>query len=132
MNNWNITGSQIDFVERALRTHKKVKSFERERDILFAVERKNSLPKVTFLLVDRYTVSLSDVIAAMDEFPTATCIVAAGNWCGYTKEAKGYGLSNGIGVFNIGEFLGALWQKDPRQYASKDADGLPTYAYRST
>lgn len=130
-NNWDVEYPSILFLERALKSHQRVKSFTRDLDILFTIEREGTLPGVVALLGNRYTISLADVIAAKSEFPTMTCIVAHGNWCGYTREAKEYGFQHGIGVFHIGEFLGALWREDPVGYTQKDGDGKPIYAYGS-
>ena len=105
LNNWDISYSHITFVERALSGHQRVERFDRQRDIVFHIVRKDSLPDVVAALINRYTISLADLINAMAEFPEATCIVTAGDWNGYTQEAKEYGLNNGIGVFNISEFL---------------------------
>jgi hypothetical protein len=130
-NNWDVGYPSILFLERALRSHKLVKGFTRDQDILFTIERWDTLCRVIALLVNRYTISLADVITAKAEFPTMTCIVAPGNWCGYTQEAKEYGLQHEIGVFHVGEFLSALWHKNPVGYTQKDGDGKPIYAYRS-
>jgi hypothetical protein len=58
-------------------------------------------------------------------------IVTGGNGNGYTPEAKKYGWKNGIGIFNTGEFLGALNWTDPKKYSKKDDKGNPIYAYKN-
>lgn len=131
MNNWDVSYSHITFLERALGRHQRVESFERKRDIIFHIERRDTLPEVVAVLINRYTISLADVINVMSEFPEATCIVTAGDWNRYTQEAKEYGLDNGIGIFNTSEFFGALWSRNVETYAKKDQNGNPTYAYRS-
>lgn len=130
-NRWDTTLPSIIFLESALRRHNAVESFERSQDILFAITRVGDRSPVHVVLVNRYTISLADVIAAKGEFPTMTCIVAVGNWCGYTEEAKEYGLSQGIGVFHTIELLGALNYDNPEEYAAKDGRGRPMYAYRN-
>jgi hypothetical protein len=131
LNNWDITFSHISFLEKALATHKCVEEVERSSDIVFTIDRTKGRTTVVAVLIERYTVSLADVIAVMAEFPSVQCIVTAGDWNRYTKEAKEYGLSHAVGVFNVSEFFGALWVADIVSYAKVDANGIPQYAYRS-
>ena len=127
-NNWNVSYSVIAFVERALKTHSKVERFERIRDILFEIELTDG-SEIKVLLVDEYTLGLADLHRAQSEFPEIGFVVTGGNWNGYTREAKHYGLLHDLGVFNIEEFLGALNWSEPKKYHKKDPDGKPTYAY---
>jgi hypothetical protein len=67
---------------------------------------------------------------ALAEFPGVEYIVTGGNWNGYTTAAKKFGQENEIGIFNLGEFFGAIHSKDPKKYHKKDSKGKPTYAYK--
>jgi len=127
-NNWDVSYSVIAFFERALNTHSKVERFVRTRDIFFQIELANG-SQLKVLLVDEYTLGLADLHRAQSEFTEMEFIVTGGNWNGYTREAKQYGLLHDLGVFNIEEFLGALNWSEPNKYHKKDSDGKPTYAY---
>jgi len=81
--------------------------------------------------VSEYTVGVAAVIRATDEFPDMNHIVTSGVWCGYTVEAKEYGLEHNIGVFVIDEFMGALSWDDPIEYVKKDADGKSIHRYKA-
>jgi len=130
-NDWGVQYSTICFFERALNSNEKVESFQRENDVLFRIKRKDGLSDINMLLVDIYTVGLSDVMRAISEFPDVDCVVTCANWNGYTADAKKYGLDNNVGVFVAGEFFGALWWKYPYKYAKKDRDGRESYHYKS-
>lgn len=130
-NNWETSYPNILFMEKALNGHQRVESFQRLKDIVFVIERPERLAPVVAVLINRYTIGLADVIAVKAEFPEATCIVAPGDWCGYTREAKEYGAAQGIGVFNTSEFFGALWRADPKDYVKKDPNGRERYAYHA-
>ena len=82
------------------------------------------------LLVDEYCLGLAAIHRARSEFPEADYIVTCANWNGYTREAKDYGRENDLGIFNIGEFFGALNWTNPKTYYQKDRDGNPIYAYK--
>jgi len=129
LNFWGVSYSSISFFEKALSGHKKVESFKRLKDICFVIVRTDGTI-IRVLLVDEYTLGLAAVLRALDEFPDIDYVVTAGNWNGYTREAKEYGTNNGIGIFNAGEFLGALWWTEPKKYHQKDEDGNPKYPYR--
>jgi hypothetical protein len=129
-NIWEISYSSISFFERVLKTHKKVESFERESDNVFHIT-KNNYTELKIILVDRYTLSLSDVLKAVEDFGEYDCIVTCANWNAYTEEAKEWGLTNHKGVFDSSEFFGALWwDTNIWKYAKKDKDGNPIYHTR--
>jgi len=129
-NNWGVEYSAITFFEKILRTHGRVKSFTRSEDILFRLQLTNG-KETCVLLVSEYTVGLAAVIRATDEFPDMNHIVTSGVWCGYTVEAKEYGLERDIGVFVVDEFMGALNWEDPVKYAKRGSDGKPIHRYRA-
>jgi len=129
--NWDVSYSHIRFMEKALVGHKCVASFKRTRDIRFSIERTDDRSRVIAVLINRYTIGLADVIGVLAEFRNVNCIVAPGDWCGYTREAKDYGAQQGVAVFHASEFLGALWKDDPLTYVKIDLIGRPMYAYRS-
>lgn len=129
-NTWGVAYSIIQFLERALRIHRVVQSFERTEDILFEVQRKNSLTTVYILCLDEYALGLAAIHRALDEFPICNCISVGGNWNGYTPQAKEFCLENSIGLFTTSELLGALWHQNFWTYSQKDEKGNPEYPYR--
>lgn len=130
-NEWDVSYATIKFVERALATHSAVQSFSRERDILFRIDRTGGRTPVVAVLIGRYVIGQADVMKVMADYPDVDIIFANGNWCGYTEEAKELGLSNGVGVFHMGEFFGALHHSEFVQYTLKNHKGEPTYSYKS-
>lgn len=129
-NNWGVSYSIISFFQRALTAHDMVQGVTRTQDIVFTITLHNGVTLKT-LLLDEYVLGLAAVLRAKAEFPDVEYIVTGGNWNGYTAEAKDYGRKNGVGIFNIGEFLGALHWKEPKNYYKKDDEDNPTYAYKN-
>jgi len=119
-NEWDVSYSAIRFVEDALLSHVKVASIIRHDDIVFEIERIDGMPRTTAVLVNRYTLGLADVLQAKRDFPQMDCIVTSANWNHYTSEAKRYGMENGISVFHVGEFFGALHWKEMIKYVPHD------------
>ena len=128
-NDWNVPNGMIEFFSGVLDGHDKVRSSQCTRDILFTIKLISGLV-INVLLVNEYALGLAAVLRARKEFPTAEYIVTGGNWNGYTQEAKDYGRENSIGIFNVGEFFGALNWTDPKKYYRKDENGDPVYSYK--
>jgi hypothetical protein len=129
-NDWGVSYSAISFLERALSNHAKVRSFQRSKDIVFDVELKSG-SSLRAVLVNEYSLGLAAIHRAQQEFPRVEYIVTCANWNGYTREAKEYGARNDLGIFVVGEFLGALHWTHPKKYVQKDKDGNPIYHYKS-
>jgi hypothetical protein len=129
-NEWDVGYSRITFLERVLYDHENVISFNRTRDILFEVERKQG-DSLWILCLDEYTFGLSAFNRVVSEFPNVNMISVGGNWNGYTPEAKIHSLNRKIGLYNSAEINGGLWRDDYWNYAKKDEDGNPVYEFKS-
>jgi transcription elongation factor GreA-like protein len=129
-NEWAVKYSSIEFFERALGGHGNVLQLVRTRDILFTLNRKRPVDLVKILLVNTYIFGEADFYRARDEFVEANCIVSAGEWNGYTQEAKELGASEGIGLFMPKELIAAIWREEPHKYVAKDRRGNPGYRTR--
>jgi len=127
---WEVPGDTIRFVEKVLSGHSKVRDFDRTKNILFSIKRVNG-DTINMLLLHEYCLGLSAILQARGKFPEADHIVTSGAGFGYTEEAKQHGMANNLGVFSLGEFLGALNWKKPKTYYQKNSEGRRVYAYKS-
>ena len=130
LNDWNVPYSVIKFFATALDGHSKVAWYKRTDDIYFTIAHTNG-SRLNVLLVNEYSLGLAAVLRAKAEFHDVEYIVTGGNWNGYTPDAKEYGRKNAIGIFNVGEFFGALHWTEPKKYYRKDHDGNPVYSYKN-
>jgi len=128
---FDVPFSTTSFVMGVLGSHKKVISFERSRDVVFDILRVPPLSEVRAVLTDIYTIGLADLLDAIEKVPGVSCVIAGGDWNGYSVEAKDYALQNKIGLFTISEFFAALWWKNLHEYHKKDDKGRPIYHYKS-
>ena len=129
-NNWNVSYSTISFVERALQSHSKVAYFKRLQDIVFEITHIDGRI-LKMVLVDEYTLGEAAVHQVLSQFPGIEYVVTGAMWNAYTREAKGFGRKNDIGIFRIDEFLGALHWTNSKKYVQKDKNGNPVYHYRA-
>ena len=121
-NDWGVSYGAIRFVDDALSSHAKVRSFTRPDEIVFKIERVEGMSSTTAVLVNRYTLGLADVLRAKRECPDMDYIVTCANWNHYTSDAKQYGMDNGICVVNVGEFFGSLHWTEMIKYVPPDPD----------
>jgi len=117
----------IQFVEMKLRGHDRVISFERvgSSDQLFAVARTLG-DTLHVWLSDVYTLGEAEFLFLREKNPEINCIVSVSGYNRYTDEAKEQAVRDRVGLFKIGEFLGALnvkefWTYVPRPTTDRDS-----------
>lgn len=130
-NNWFVPYSSIAFFEKILRTHQNVAHLERTRDIMFTITRINPSDCMSVLVVNTYTFGVADFYKAKEEFPDLTCIVLAGDWNAYTRDAKELADAENVGLLIPRELVAAIWREKPNRYFTKDAKGNPVYHVRA-
>lgn len=123
---WEPTEATLEFVETALRNHSRVTELVARTSHVFEVTTTGRKRPLVVLVVDLYTVGQADVVKAMDAVKDLDVLVTASTYNGYTRAAKTYATQNRIGLFQISEFLGALWKKRAMwNYVKHDKDGKP-------
>ena len=130
-NDWNVPFSHISWLDRLLNNHNNVISVERTDDILFHIERKAQNDTLKVLCLREYTMGLTLVQRAQEEFGDIDIIYIGGGWNGYTPEAKEYSIDAEIGLYVSNEMSGALWSDTFWNYHQKDKDGNPILFSRS-
>jgi hypothetical protein len=114
-NNWNVPYSSIVWFFNVLKTHSKVLSVLRERDILFTItDDEDRTYKI--LLLNEYRMGSAAVLKAIEEFRNIDFIVFGGNWNAATSEAYKVAREYGIALFNYSGIFGALNLKDPKGF----------------
>ncbi|MEF9884414.1 hypothetical protein [Streptomyces sp. P9-A4] len=97
----------IEAVRKALHRHSAVHEYREVTPQVYEISRTGK-STVTLHVTNVYTVGLADVQEIADENPSITCILTVSSWNSYTKQAKEYAKSVGIGLFRFHEWMGAL------------------------
>lgn len=105
------------FFERVMSSHRKVLSFSQEADYYYVLNLVNG-SKYYVVLTNLYTVGVADVVEFIGSYDVVDAIVTVSQWNGYTKDAKRYSQSIGVGLFLIDELMGALNYDHPELYYS--------------
>lgn len=122
-NDWGVPFSQITWFDMLLKNHKNIESVERTDDIVFDVVRKRQGDTLRILCLREYTMGLTMVQRAQDEFGDLKIIYIGGGWNASTTDAKEYCLDNNIGLYVSDEMSGALWKDDYWNYFKTDSNG---------
>lgn len=109
-NSWGVSYVYISWLERLLRGHGNISNVVRARDIYFEVSRINQADTLYILCLDEYSMGLTMVHRAIEEFSPLNIIYVGGNWNGYTGEAEEFCRDNGMGICNASGISHMLWK----------------------
>lgn len=116
----------IHFFEKAISNHSSVIFLNKTNYYYYCIHRENK-SFVNALVLNLYTIGLADYIEFIDLYPNTDAIITISNWNGYTIQAKEEARKNGVGIFVMSEFLGALNWDEPYKYVKYDSDGNPIH-----
>lgn len=104
----DIAYSSRHFFENAMRGHEAVLFLERMDGDVYRIERTNDRPPLTVLIADIYIMGQGDVYEIFGEYNGIDAIVLVGYYNRYSCVAKETAKDNGIALFTLNEFFGAL------------------------
>lgn len=130
-NEWGVALPKIIWFNQLLNCHGNVKNIVRHDDIIFEIDRLQQKDHLIILCCDEYTMGITAVYRALNEFGALNIIYIGGGWCSYTMEAKEFCLNSNIGLYNSKEINGALRTKEFWKYHRKDKNGNPIYNNRT-
>jgi hypothetical protein len=104
----------IEFFEKAIPSHSRVKKLSRLGPQTYEIERHDDLPTVRLWLCGVYRVSAADVAEILAEEPETDAILTISNWNDVTVEGKEAGQEAGVGVFTFKHLMGALNYADDK------------------
>ncbi|NQW17227.1 MAG: hypothetical protein HQ478_07040 [Chloroflexi bacterium] len=98
----------LAFFETVLRGHDQVIEFIAVSRTLYSIKRIQNPNTLRVFVTDSYSVGLLEATELIDQITGLDGIVTISNWNGYTSDAKSYCEGQGVGLFVIKEFMGAL------------------------
>jgi len=104
----------IQYFERAMRGHSKVINCTKISDSYYKLQREDMSPLLVFVS-NYYALSAADYFEITEEY-RVDCLITISNWNSVTQDAYEIGKANGIGVFTMNEFMGALNCAKPSTY----------------
>ena len=113
----------IQFFKDCMQSKAVVSSTEEVEDLVFVVKRGKGDLRVR--LTNIYIVGEADVIEILAESRPVNAIVTVAPYNSYTSEAKAYALREGVGLFTMKEFNGAVFHAGPKFLAYKPKKARP-------
>jgi hypothetical protein len=98
----------IAFIERGLRQHDRVHSFERRADLYYLIHRRNSLKDVLVVFLHEYELVADHLRVARDRYGRFDIVVITDPNGNATTEAEAVAEEFGCRIYKWGKFLGAL------------------------
>lgn len=95
------------FFESQLRLHSKISKFEKIQDGLYKIAIKGGR-ELKIFICECYSFGVAEYYEVVEKLGEVDAIVINSNWCGYSPDAKQHCRELSIGVFKIGEFMGAV------------------------
>lgn len=99
--------SEIEFVERGLRQHSRISSFERVHDRLYRLER-DGLPDLTVAILNEYELTADHLRTACDRYGKFSVAVITNPNGNPTSSAEGVAQDLGIEILNWRPFFSRL------------------------
>ena len=96
----------IEYFEQVLNRHDRVLSWNKLSNSYYEIQREE-LPSIRVFVSDYYALSISDFFEITNEYDI-DCLITISTWNKVTQDAYELGKSNGVGVFTMNEFMGAL------------------------
>lgn len=101
------------FVKSSLRRHDAVKSIEMVCEQLLLISRRSN-PAIRVLPVEEYTLGTAQLMDHLTRHASAQVLVNCHPYGQYTSDAKQAAVHQGIGLFSMKEFYGAVNFDGPR------------------
>lgn len=108
---WRSHYGEYDFFEARMKGHGRVKSIEALDAGLYQITKKDGAVLRAFIC-ECYSYGIAEYMETTQKLGKLDAVVINSDWCGYTDEAKIECRNGGVGLFKIGEFMGALNRPD--------------------
>lgn len=102
------------YFETAMNGHNRVTSCEKISEGYYKIIR-DALPPILVFVSDFYALSTSDYYDVTRDY-NIDCLITISEWNTVTPDAYRLGKMNGVGVFTMREFMGAMNCENPSAY----------------
>lgn len=98
----------IAYFTKLLSNHSNVESYNQIDSQRFQITRKTGEVEICVYITNTYTIGITKYLEVLSEYPETNCIITSSAWNKYTGDAKEMAIQNKIGLFDMGEFMGAM------------------------
>lgn len=115
---WPSHYGNFNFFEQRIGTHKRTVALEREEPGIYILTRNDGI-KIRTFVCECYAYGVAEYTETTEKIGTINAIIINSAWCGYSADAKFHCRDLKVGLFKIGEFMGALHRSDYWNYLTE-------------
>lgn len=116
---WPSYYRKFPFFEKRMGAHEKVATLKEINEGLYELTTINGR-LLRIFICECYAFGMAEYFESVENLGHLDVIIIDSNWCGYATEVKRYCRDNKIGLFKVGEFMGALNREDYWNYLTDD------------
>lgn len=115
---WPNSYGQYRFFEGKMQSHGRVAALTSEVNGIYMLTRRKG-DTLRIFVCECYAFGVAEYIESVDKIGHVDVVIIASVWCGYSDEAKKHCRDENVGLFSIGELMGALHQDDYWAYLTQ-------------
>lgn len=120
---WPSHYGHYNYFESQMKKHGKVASLTAEVGGVYSLTRTQG-DTLRVFICECYAFGVAEYMETVERLGDMDVVIINSAWCGYTPDAKFYCRESNVGLFKIGEFMGALNRDDYWRYLT---DGEKEY-----
>jgi hypothetical protein len=117
---WSSYYGNFDFFESRMRAHQRVQGLSRTEEDGVYLLRLVDGRQLRVFVCECYSFGVAEYHEVLDNIGKVDAVVISSAWCGYTRQAKEYTREQHVGLFKVGEFMGALNKPKIWEYMSQE------------
>lgn len=108
---WPSHYGHYNYFETQMRTHGKIASLTARGGGVYDLARTQG-DTLRVFICECYAFGVAEYMETVETLGNLDVVIINSAWCGYTPNAKFHCRESNVGLFMIGEFMGALHRKD--------------------
>jgi len=104
---WPSYYGHYQFFEKMMERHDRIVSCVQEGDGIYKLDRTRG-DSLRVFICECYAFGIAEYHESIDKLGDLNAVIINSLWCGYSHEAKRFCRDNGVGLFTIKEFMGAI------------------------
>lgn len=108
---WTSYYGHYNYFEEIMSSHGKIKSIASEGSGIYNLVR-SSGDGIRVFICECYAFGVAEYMETVEKVGRVNAVIINSAWCGYSTDAKRHCRDSKVGLFSIGEFMGALHRDD--------------------
>jgi hypothetical protein len=120
---WPNSYGHYNYFEEQMKWHNKVSSLSKNGDGTYNLKRTQG-DTLRVFICECYAFGIAEYMETFQKLGKLDAVIINSAWCGYSYQAKEHCRKAQVGLFKVGEFMGALNIKDYWNYITPEEKEL--------